>query len=186
MLLFQLKSRLNCVLSSCIKEDYIDWRGLLFILMTAVNWVLKPLFQRDQRGMNSVITSIGRLSDKKVENHDYNCKYTAQQPRRLIKPVVPDCPRVARGINNIAGKVLVQNLCFSMAQVVEIVGVYFTDQKPNLIKSQVTAKYRFLGSWRALQSPRTSKLFYYAFYKGCCVDVVNRTSWVQLYWLDDK
>lgn len=63
-------------------------------------------------------------------------------------------------------KVLVQNRCFSMAQVVEIVEVNFTDQQPNLIKSQVTAKYRFLGSWRVLQSPRTSKLLFHAFYKG--------------------
>ena len=57
-----------------------------------------PAYQQDQ---------CGRL---KVENHDCDCKYTAQQPTRtLIKPVVPDCPRVARGINNIAGKVLVSD-----------------------------------------------------------------------------
>ena len=53
-----------------------------------------------------------------------------------------------------------------MTQVVEIVEVNFTDQQLNLIKSQVTTKYRFLVSLRALQSPRTSKLFCHAFYKG--------------------
>lgn len=50
-----------------------------------------------------------------------------------------------------------------MAQLDKILEGNFVDQEANLIKSHLIAKCRFLGSVRALQSPRTSNFF--PFYK---------------------
>lgn len=140
-----------------------------------MNWVLtKQLSTGSAWDADSVFTSSRRLSDKKSKITTA-IKNIAQQPGAFSSCSIL-LSRCTREEKNIPEKVQVKIFVFSMAQLDKILEGSFVDQEANLIKSQLIAKCRFLGSVRALQSPRTS--IFFRFIKVCWVVFVlskNRT-----------